>query len=147
MISKHDLDLPAEMGTLSPQVHADLILIRGWQALRDTEMAELFGKDAGNTLLLQELVVFCLTEFGHGVRWSIRAFQDHCGHLASRETIRAAIMRLVDRGLFLVGAVPEDKRVTLVCPTRRLVEWAGETIPRMEDAMVKFFIDRSGVPS
>jgi hypothetical protein len=56
-------------------------------------------------------------------------------------------MRLVDRGLFLVGAVPEDKRVTLVCPTRRLVEWAGETIPRMEDAMVKFFIDRSGVPS
>jgi hypothetical protein len=140
---EHDLDLPAEFGTLSPQVHGDLILIRDWQALRDAEMVKLLGADAANSLLLQEMVVFCLTEFGHGVRWSVRAYQDACDHLASRETIRAAILRLVDRHLFLVIAVPEDKRINLVCPTRRLIKWSSAAIPRMEGAMIRFFIERS----
>jgi hypothetical protein len=140
-----DPNLAAEPGSLSPTILADLLLVRDWQVIWDREMAALFGADFADSTVLRALVIFCLTEFGQGRKWGLKAHQDHCAHLASRATIRNDALRLVNRKLFLMSEVPEDRRITLVEPTGRLVAWAMEAVPRMEREFIGIFAARGGV--
>jgi hypothetical protein len=51
----------------------------------------------------------------------------------------------VNRKLFLMSEVPEDRRITLVEPTGRLVAWAMEAVPRMEREFIGILAARGGV--
>jgi hypothetical protein len=131
---------------MDARAHRGLVAVGDWIGIRDKEFAALLGRDGAADIVRQELIVFCLREFGYRRRWSIRRYQEHCAHLASASTIRNDIYALVGRRLFRVGALPEDRRVALICPTFRLVTWASETIPRLEQSVRRLLADQNSTP-
>jgi hypothetical protein len=119
-------------------VHRDLVLVRRWTIERDRELMSLFGGLTPNGAR-QALIVISLCEFGVGRRHEIKFFQTECRHLASPTAIRDEVHSLVSQGLFLVCPSPDDRRRTVVCPTKHLVTLASEIVPRLQTTALRIF--------
>ncbi len=144
-MAKRDAGHAAEFGTLDAQAHRDLMLVRAWSAERDRRLAVLFG-GLSPSVARQELIVISLSEFGLGRHHEIKYFQTECHHLAGATAIRDELHNLAGLDLFVLNRSSGDRRRTIVCPTKRLVSWASETVPKLEKWALRFFVAR-GEPS
>jgi hypothetical protein len=145
-VPNRNLYRAAELGALDSAIHKDLSLLKEWMLARDAEWAAVLGADSAGNLVQQALAVICLCEFGKGLRWSLRFYQDACSHLTSRATVRNEIYSMVGRHLLLVGSVPEDRRVTLVSPTVLIVSLISDAVPRLRTTLETLLIVRSAMP-
>lgn len=115
--------IAASPGTLDATDLRDIKLIEDCLAWRDTAVERLFGRRRPRNPLRDGIIRRVVIRFGEGALESLAYYQRACTRLGSETAIRREVHLLEDFGLIILRAAQDRKRVIVVVPTQRLLDW------------------------
>jgi hypothetical protein len=130
----HSRPKAAAFGSLDVNAHQDLMLYEGYLRRLVASLMNLRGNQYLPSYLRGAVARLILIEFGEGRVNQIGFYQTAASEFGTGFAVRQEIRKLERLELVILSDDPADKRGALVWPTRRLVSWASDDMPRMPKA-------------
>ncbi|MBV9655822.1 MAG: hypothetical protein JOZ42_14805 [Acetobacteraceae bacterium] len=128
---------PADFGSLDPEVSRDLAVLQEFAANRERHIAGLFGRTVRADPLRDKLLRVILLAFAEGKHMRVSHFVEECRSHGTPPSVRASINFLVEGGLVQLEPDPSHPRARLVRPTRKLVHFYNEQMPRLREEVAR----------
>lgn len=133
--------LPAEPGSLDPEVARDVALLRQFAMNRERAMAGLFGRKMRVSPARDELLRLIILAFSEGHCFRTSYYREACSYFESGQAVTREIGVLESCGLVQLQTDPRFVRARIVVPTRKLVDFYNTQMPRLRTAVMSLLGD------
>ena len=99
--------------------------LRTFFSERDVALARLIGRTLPRNSLRDELIRAILIDYGHGRERHLADYQADLKHFRQKTAVRDEIYLLEEVGLVSLRAGLLDRRLLLVKPSERLIDWSN----------------------
>lgn len=134
---------PAKLGSLPPEIHADLSRFRDLAIMRERALTQIVGPPHRGAQLRDSIIRQMILHFAEGHILRVSDYQRLCARFASPPAVRTEIGRLEGRRILVLQPNEHDRRVIEVWPTERIIAWCRDTIPDLKQKVLVLFKELS----